>query len=453
MITRRSGQLSSLAQELLRVASVVGPSFNLRFVEDVIRSERRDIDQELDAAPVDAIALAAEELLSSGLAVEVPEQFEMLIFTHALVREVLYRGLGRDSRVRLHYRVAQELERRSTHAEVNPAELARHFLEAQAIAGRDPARRYAILAGRRAAHRFAYEEAAGHLRRAVGLFDETDEAGRCDVLLALGRVQWRMGDQEARKTFLEAAKSAERRRDAVQLARAAIGLSERFFEITYGGARYQDWLKKALDAMPRQDNRPISDEYDHLRVALLSRQAVNLAFPNEDEDGQTLAGEAVAMARRLGDARTLGAALLARHSTLLDVKYLEERLALSEEFCSLAGGHDQLTAESHHWRMYDLLEVGQLEAARNQQAELERLADKLGQPLLRFIAFGARGLFAELEGDEELAERWADECLRQAKIAHAEDALSSWGAQMFVLRRRQGRIAEMASAWVNWFSS
>ena len=436
VITRRVEQLSPLAQELLVVASVIGTTFNLRFVEEVIRSERRDIDQELDAAPVDAIAAAADEALTSGLTVEVPEQFEVLTFTHALIREVLRASLTGGRRVRLHHRVAEALERRSAHAQVNPAELAHHFFEARPVAGVEPARRYAIAAGRRAAELFAYEEAADHLRRALELFEENDEAGRCDVLLALGRVQWHMGDDGARASFLAAAESAEQRGAADQLARAAIGLGERYFEATYLGPRYRDLLEKALAAMPGEDSAR--------RAVLLSRLAVNLAFPSEDERGQELAAEAVAVARRLGDDRTLVAALIARHVTLLDIRHIEERLALGAELGSLVGGHEELAAEGHHWRMYDQLGVGDLDAARREYAELERLAEKLGQPLLRSLALGARGLWAELSGDAEQAERWADESLRHAKRAHTHDAVSSWGSQVFAMRRRQGRIVELS---------
>jgi DNA-binding SARP family transcriptional activator len=437
VILRRCEQLSLLARELLLVASVIGPSFKLRFVEDVIRSERRDIDRELDAAPVDAIAAAADEVLGSGLTIEVPDQFEVLAFTHALVREVLYASLTGGRRVRLHHRVAEALERLSEYSEVNPAELAHHFHEARPLAGPEPARRYSMAAGRRAAEQFAYEEAVEHLRRAVALFDETDEAARCDALLALGRVQWHMGDQDARNTFLAAAASAEERSDADQLARAAIGFGERFFEITYvGGARYRDLLEKAISAMPREDSAR--------RAVLLSRLAVNLGFPNEDERALSLAAEALAMARRLGHDRAIVAALISRHVTLLDVRHIVQRLEVGRELVSLADIPDELAAEGHHWRMYDLLEIGELESARREQAELERLAGKLGQPLLRSLAYGAKGLWAELDGEAEQAERWADESLRQAKLAHNADAVSSWGSQMFALRRRQGRVREMA---------
>ncbi|MBV9417951.1 MAG: hypothetical protein JO363_23405, partial [Solirubrobacterales bacterium] len=436
MITRRAEQLPGLALQLLSVASVVGPSFNLRFVEDVMR-ERRATDQILDASAVDAIAEAADEAVAAGLLLELPDQFEVFSFVHALIREVFYANLKPGRRVRLHHQIALALERRARHSPVNPAELAHHFLEAEPVAGKAPAREYAIAAGRRAAELFAYEEAAEDLRRAYDLCEADDEAGRCDILLELGRVQWHMGDDDARTSFLEAANSAERRGDADQLARAAIGFGERYFENTYlGSSLYRDLLERALAAIPRADSP---------RVALLlSRLAVNLAFPTEDERAQILADEAVDMARRLGDERTLLAALLGRQITLLDVRHIDRRLALGEEFQSIAGGHEELAAEGHQWRMYDLLGVGDLEAARREYAELERIAEKLGQPLLRTLAAGARGLWAELAGDDEEAERWANESLHQAKLAHAGDAESSWGSQMFALRRRQGRVGELA---------
>jgi len=448
VITRRVEQLSPMAQQLLVVASVVGASFSLRLVEDVMRSERRDTDRELDAAPVDAIAAAADEALIAGLALELPAQFEVLTFSHALVREVLYASLTGGRRVRLHNLVARALERVSGHAAINPVELAHHFMEARPVAGPEPARRYAIAAGRRATEQFAYEEAAQHLRRALALFDEDDEAARCDVLLTLGRVQWRMGDERARSTFLAAAESAERRRAAEgrraaeQLARSAIGLAERYFEITYHGARYLDWLEKARDALPPDDNDPRARQ---LRVSVLSRLAVNLAYPYEEEDCLALSAEALAIARGIGDARTLATALIARHHTLVDVRHIEERLALDDELRILGGVPLELAADRHHWRMYDLLGIGDLDAARREFVELDRLAGKLDQPVLRSVAFGARGLWAELAGDAEETERWADESLRYAKIAHTHDAMSSWGSQVFALRRRQGRIAELAS--------
>jgi DNA-binding SARP family transcriptional activator/KaiC/GvpD/RAD55 family RecA-like ATPase len=426
VIVRRVRQLSPLAAEILTAGSVVGRSFRLGIVEQLV-----------DDGP-DRVMAAVEESMAAGLILEVPDDVDVFTFSHALVRDVLYGQFTGTRRVRLHHRVAETLERMSEREPVNPAELAHHFELARHLAGPGPARRYSIAAGRRAAELFAYEEAAEHFRRALELFEnDDDERGRCEALLALGRVEWHAGDDGARRTFMAAAKSAQRRGAADQLAGAALGLGERYFEVTYLGARYRDLLEKAIDAIGPEDSPQ--------RALLLSRLAVNLAFPNEDDDAHELAENAVAIARRLADEKLLAAVLLARHVTLLDVRHIAKRLLLSRELGLLASGHRELAAERHHWRMYDLLCVGDLEGARREQAALEALAEALGQPLFRALALGGRGLWAELEGHVELSERFAEDSLRQARLAHTQDAVSSWASQLFALRRRQGRVAELGA--------
>ena len=425
VILRRVHQLSGLASEVLTAASVMGSSFHLGIVEQLV-----------EAGP-DAVIAALEEAITARLVLEGGELVDMFTFSHSLVREVLYDGIIAAHRVRMHYRVAQALESLSERVPVNPAELAHHFALAQRIAGREPARRYAIAAGWHAAGQFAYEDAGEHYRRALELFDDDDDAGRCDVLLALGRVQWHAGDDGARVTFLDAAESAERRAAADQLARAALGLGERYFEVTYLGARYRDLLEKALAAVGPSDSPR--------RALLLARLAVNLGFPDEDGRAQQLAAEAVTVARRIEDERLLVAVLIAQHITLLDVRHIEKRLAIGGELSSLSDAHQELAAERHHWRMYDLLGIGDLESAQHEHTELLVLAERLGQPLLRSLAEGSRGLWAELTGDTELAEYHAEESLRQARLAHTQDAISSWACQLFALRRRQGRAGELSS--------
>ncbi len=68
---------------------------------------------------------------------------------------------------------------------------------------------------------------------------------------------------------------------------------------------------------------------------------------------------------------------------------------------------------------------------------------ELRQPLVRSIALGARGLWAELEGDLVAAEGHAERSFAHARQAHTQDALSAWASQVFALRRRQGRLGEL----------
>ncbi len=423
VIARRVRRLSPLGAEVLTAASVVGRDFRLGVVERLV-----------DAAP-EQVMSALEEGMAGGLVLEVSERIDVFAFSHALVREVLYHQLTASRRVRLHHRVAEALEQLAARETINPAELAHHFHLARHLAGPGPARRYALAAGHHATDLLAYEEAVEHFRRALTLFEDDDEAGRCEVLLALGRVQWHAGDDQAASTFLTAADSAARRGAADQLARAALGLGARYWEAGYVGSRYRELLEDAVAALDVDDSP--------LRALLLARLAENLAFPTEHRRATALSAEALAMARRLSDADVLVAALLARHVTLLDVRHLDERLSLSDELMQLDSGHRELSAERHQWRLYDLFEAGDLEEAEREQLRLEALAKELRQPLFDSISVGWQGTLAELAGDVELAERCAEECLRHGQRAATQDAVSTWAAKLLMLRRRQGRLAEL----------
>ena len=423
VILRRVRGLSPLASDALVAAAVAGRRFRLDVVEQLV-----------DAGSEELI-VALEESIAAGLVCELSDAVDVFAFAHAVVRDVLYRQLTASRRVRLHHRVAQALERLAEQEAINPAELAHHFRIAQHRAGTEPARRYAVAAGAQACERLAHEEAAGHYRRALELFGDGEEAERCEVLLALGRVQWHIGDAGARSTFVKAAESAGRRGDAEQLARAALGLGERWFEIDYAAdARHRELLEEAVIALPGRDSA--------LRALVLARLAQHIGFPTEDERALSVSRDALAMARRTGDGNAVTTALLARYVTLGDVRHLDERLGLMDELARVDGAHRELAAEHHHWRLYDFYELGDLAAARGEHARLDAIAAELRQPLLCSMATGWRGLAAELAGDTELAAVCAAEGLRKGRRAHMQDALSTWAAKLFSARHRDDRVRD-----------
>ncbi|MEA2149567.1 MAG: hypothetical protein QOD69_1397, partial [Solirubrobacteraceae bacterium] len=425
IVRRRVSHLSPLAAEALTTASVVGRDFRLGVVARILQASAEDV------------MCALEESMAAGLVVEAADRIDVFAFSHALVREVLYNALSVSRRVRLHHSVAVALEAVADSEQVNPAELAHHFLLARHFAGAAPARRYSIAAGARATELLAYEEAVEHYRQAVSLFED-DGPERCEVLLALGRAQWRAGNNAARHTFRAAANSAVLRGDAEQLARAALGHSARYHESGYAGTRGRELLDEALEALGGGDSVH--------RALLLSRLAGNLAFAGEQRDRVSqLSAEALAMARRIDDENVLLAALMARHATLLHVRHLDERLSLSAEFMKLHAGHRELLAERHHWRLYDLLEGGDVDAARAEQPRLEAIAEHIRQPQWQSMAVGWRGIWAELDGDIALAERCAEECLQHGQRADMKDALSIWASKLLMLRVRQGRLDELAT--------
>jgi DNA-binding SARP family transcriptional activator/KaiC/GvpD/RAD55 family RecA-like ATPase len=427
IVGRRISHLSEQAAEVLTAASVVGRDFRLGIVAEIV------------GAPSEQVMCALEESMAAGLVIENTARIDVFAFSHALVREVLYGQLSVSRRVRLHHCVAEALEGVAESESINPAELAHHFLLARHFTGPGPARKYTIAAGNRATELLAYEEAVEHYKHAVTLFPDDQEAERCEVLLALARAQWRAGDDAARGTSQAVAASATLREDAGQLARAALSYSARYHESALAGAHGRELLEQALAAIGSTDSVR--------RVLLLSSLAGTIAFAAQQrEQPSELSAEAVAMARRLGNEEVLLAALMARHATLLHVRHLDERLMLSEECMGLRVSRSELVAEGYLWRLYDLLESANVEAARAEQPRLEALAARMRQPQWNSITVGWRGMWAELAGDVAEAERCAEECLQHGQRAGMKHALSTWASTLFMLRRRQGRLGELAPA-------
>ena len=145
-------------------------------------------------------------------------------FHHGLIQATLYDAIPRGRRLALHDAVARALEQDpAVVAGEGLAEIAHHYLEA--APAHDPQRAidYARRAGDRAMETFAYDQAVGMYRGALGVTGLT-EVQRGGLLQALGEAQMRVGDTDAaRQTLLRAADAARVREDPVAFAHAALG--------------------------------------------------------------------------------------------------------------------------------------------------------------------------------------------------------------------------------------
>ena len=151
------------------------------------------------------------------------------------------------------------------------------------------------------------------------------------------------------------------------------------------------------------------------------------------------------LARTCGDGEVMACALLSRHAALLHARHLDERFALAEEAVRVADrdGLHELAALARHWLAHDLMESADVEGARCRHAELVALAGELHQPLYQHAALAWRGVWAQLGGRWDEAERMAREGLRLAERAGAPDARANFTAQLLPLRREQGRLPEL----------
>jgi DNA-binding SARP family transcriptional activator len=429
VVVRRVTRLGEPAVEVLTLAAVAGQAFRAALLEHAAE------------APPEAVVDVLDRAVAAGLLATTDDP-DRLTFAHALIRETLYARLSDARRVRLHRRVAETLEAHRAELRPDVAELAHHFFQARHLGGVEPAIRYAREAADRAAESLAWEDEARQLERALDaerLRESSDAADRTELLLALGEALTRAGHAPARTVFATAAALA-RGRAPEQLARAAIGYGGRYYEAGVIDPKLIDLLREALDSV-----RP---EEGELRSRLVARLAEILHFAGDPEASLRLSGEAVALAERLGDDEPLAAALAGRHVSLLHIAHLDERLAVSDRLLRLAdaAGDPEREMQALQARVFDLLTLGDLARARQHLGRLAALAHELRQPLFAHFVVGWRCTFAQLEGRLEEAERLAGESYEMRRALGTQDAESVLAAQMFMIRRAQGRLRELLPA-------
>jgi class 3 adenylate cyclase/tetratricopeptide (TPR) repeat protein len=185
VIGRRLSRLSDPANELLRVAS--GFSGVFRFS---IAAASAGLDEERALDALDE-ALEAQLLRSAGDA-------ECYDFTHALIRHTLYTELNPSRQVRLHRRLAEELERGARdRGVVQPGEIASQYHRSAVLPDAERGVPHCIAAADRAEGAAAHEEAASFLRMALDLLPEGDPR-EPRVLARLGlALAWSMDVEEA----------------------------------------------------------------------------------------------------------------------------------------------------------------------------------------------------------------------------------------------------------------
>jgi hypothetical protein len=351
------------AAPMLRVAAVAGREFDLELLAAAIDGSREQLIESLDAA-LDAQLI--READGRG----------RYAFNHALVREAIFTELSSARRSLLHDRIGSALERLADEPRDAPLpELAHHFLLAEE-ASLAKAIRYARAAARQAGSQLAYESASALYERALEAAARwRRDAGseRVELLLELGAVLLRSGETAAsRERFSEAAALARAHGDAALLARAALGRSG--LSVTVLGVDPENvaLLEEALSGV----------RDDALRARLLGRLAIEVYYEPPAARREELSSTAVELARAASSPEALIDALSARHVALWSAAHLDARVALADEMIALGGDAGDLERElqGHNWRFMDLLESGDVPAAREELARHGALADRLRLP-------------------------------------------------------------------------
>src|SRR4051794_14061858 len=423
LIGTRLSRLGESAAQVLTPASVVGREFRLEVLEALIDE------------PVERIISALEEADDAGLVREVADDADRFVFSHALVRETLYEAKSASGRVRLPHRIAQALEALGPLA--TPAELAHHYVESRHLDREGKAVDYCEQAATAAMEALAYEEAKAHYAAALERL-HNDPERRCALLIGLGTAAARMSDPDAVGAFMDAAAIAADHGLPDLLARAAIG--------RFGGYAHAGMVDTEAIALLERALAAQGDQESPLVAQLMAKLANALHFTGANERVDQLSARALEIAQRGDDPSALVAALESRHTGLVHSNRLQERLRIATALSDLAqeAGEPELKLLGHHWRTWDLLEMGQVAAARVETTQLMELAERLRRPTYRHHAARWEVLWAMVEDRNEEAPALIARAYEQAKAAQAAEADVEAAGQQFALAYRLGMLGNYA---------
>jgi DNA-binding SARP family transcriptional activator/tetratricopeptide (TPR) repeat protein len=434
VIARRLRGLSKECRRLLTLAAVLGREFSLEALEQVSDSAEDELLEVLD------------EAFAARVLTDVPGAIGRLRFSHARVRDALYDDMSIARRAQLHRRIGLALEQLyGADPEPHLAELAHHFFLAGPGGDVEKTVEYARRAGDREVALLAYEEAVRHYEmslRALERRDRKDEGETGTLLLALGNAQARAGDTPGSKeSFRKAADLPGAPGRPEQLARAALGYGGRIIWEVFRDDEYLvPLLERALDALGTEDSP--------LRVRLLARLAGgplrDASFPPQRK--ASLSREALEMARRLGDLPTLAYALAGYIPANHSPDHTYEQIELATELIQIAMEVDDLerAVEGHEARGVAWLELGEMAHAKAELQAMAKLADELRQPSQLWYVAEQRAQHALLEGRFVDADRLIREALELGELSQRWSARVSYRMQLYMLRRHQGRLDELA---------
>ncbi len=313
LIERRLATLAESAREAAAVAAVIGVQFEFAVLIEVLETEEELLLDILD------------EMLRLKLVVEADVAGEELYeFTHPMIREVLYDGLNRRKRKRLHRKIAGALETlEKKKAGSAPVEaLAYHYRQAEEPALALP---YAIAAGDKAFKAYANEAAVRYYESALeSLKDDLSVEGmrkKHGLLVNLVEALDRKGRwEDALRTADTLAHAAQAVDDPERVAEAY----RRKGQILHRMGKFDPAMNEFNRALRALTGRPESQE--SMRIL---RELARVYFTTGELDlAAKLCGRSLAIAERLGLSGEIG-----------------QLLNLSANVHRMHGGIDQAVAE------------------------------------------------------------------------------------------------------------
>ncbi|MHA6783060.1 ATP-binding protein [Pseudonocardia saturnea] len=354
-------------------------------------------------------------------------------FAHDLVRETLEADLDPRDRARHHARAVDALAGGGRFDD-GDTRLAHHALAAAPFVDPATAAGYAERAAEQAMGVAAFTQAAELYTGALAALDlqvPADQELRGRLLTGLGAALVKGGNPpEGRRVLAEAAELARRRGDGRALAAAALLCTERL--------DFNDVDAPAL-ALLDEAAAALRGSGTAVEARVLARRAV--AGYHTDAGERAASGDrAVAAARVGGDPAALALALSARLYVRWGTESGEAMLPHATEIIALAAaaGDAEREVDGRMWRLVALLELGELDEAEHEVHAVDRLAERLRQPLYRLMAASRRSTVALLRGHAGAALEHARRALAIGERGREPDAEAVHWGQVYAIWQEAG---------------
>lgn len=398
-VLTRIDRLPETHKLTLKVASVIGRTFELRVVHqvypghadasylqkqttDLVKREfvRHYLDEEHPAAP------EAETLA---------EEAADYAFKHSITHEVTYDTLLDQQRQQLHRSIAEYV------AQENPD--AAPIIAYHAFKGADWVNglRYHLIAGREARKLFANREATSYLERAYHcaqqLKEQETRAEQLEIVTLLGEILIQLGRYEEATNYLNRGLAiAQELDDAEGEAQVCRWLARRW-ELDGQFEQALEWIEKGL---ARLGGQPSEAAAEMLITAGLIRSR-----RGENEQANALAEQALAMGRTLGNSNVLGRAynLLGHLARLRGdndeaLGHFQDGVILYQQAGNLHG-----TAMTHNQMANAYFMLSRWGEANMQYRSAQEMFNRIGDVYNRAFAENNLGQLALYRGQPEAA--------------------------------------------------
>ena len=383
VVASRVRRLGPETERLLTVAAVIGRDIEVDLLAEVAGiAEDRVVD--LCDAAVEAAVLHETAVV------------DRYTFAHALVERTLHDSLSATRRARTHRAVAEALDARCGE---DPGDrvgaLAHHWSHASGPDAAERAVHFAGMAGRRALRQLAPAEAVRWFTEALARLPDGQRADALgiDLRIGLGEAERLVGRPEHRVTLLEAAEDARTAGLPDLLVRAALANSDgKANAIGQVDDERVAILGAALDAVGPHDSIE--------RARLLAVLSAELSF-EPGGSSTTVAAEAVAMARRVGDPQTFVVVVAECSAGLVVPEHLQEHLVDVAEVARIAdaSGDPTLGVLAHWSGGFAAADAGRRDELAEHALRLRAAAERTGIGTHRWFAAHMAVLDALFGGD------------------------------------------------------